>query len=114
MKSLNLDNATLVNGEFLSSNSWGELAFDNDGSFSLNEQSMTFNSDGTEIVVNFNCDVEASIEEDFGSYDAPSSCEANIGDINVSIEKVYINDVEVNFNNSVLDVLTKMIEKELN
>lgn len=111
---INFNNIKLIDGQFVNSSIWAELTFENEGSFSQDEQSMIFECDGNEVIVNFSYFVDSHINEDSGDYYTPSTIEANIDRVDVNIESVYINEVETNIDSETFNLLTKHVERELN
>lgn len=114
MNTVNFNDIKLVDGQFTKSSMWEELVFENEGSFSQDEQSMIFECGDNEVAINFNYCVDAHIDEDRGDYYTPSSTEAVIDDVDVTIESVYINDVETNVDSETFAFFTRLVKRELN
>ena len=114
MNTLNFSDIKLLDGQFTKSDTWGELVFENDGSFSQDEQSMIFQCGDNEVIVNFNYFVDAHIDEDNGDYYTPPATEAQIDGVDVTIDNIYINEVETNVDSETFAFLVKQVKRELN
>jgi hypothetical protein len=110
---INLDNLKFVDGDFLTTESLAYMIYENEGSFTQTEQSMSFDDNDTEVVVNFEVYVEGTIEEDRGDYWTPASCDVEVTEKEVTINEVYVDGELVKLDNEVLSKLEKMIEKQL-
>jgi hypothetical protein len=110
----NFDNLKFIDGDFLNSDSISDMIYENEGSFTEKDQSMTFEIDqDTDVTVNFEVYVEGSINEDFGDYFTPGSCDVEVTDIDVTINQVFVNDVLVNLDSQSLNKIEKLIKYQL-
>lgn len=110
---INLDNLKFVDGDFLNSESLSDMLYENEGSFTQKDQSISFDDNDKEITINFEVYVEGTIEEDSGDYWTPPSCEVEVTETEVTIEEVFVDGELVKLDNSVLSKLEKLIEKEI-
>ena len=110
---INLDNLKFVDGDFLNSESLSDMIYENEGSFTQTEQSMSFDDSNKEVIVNFEVYVEGTIEEESGDYWTPSSCDVELTETEVTINEVYVDGELVKLDNEVLSKLEKLIEKQL-
>lgn len=110
---INLDNLKFVDGDFLDSQSLSEMIYENEGSFTLKGQSISFEDNEKEITINFEVYVEGSIEEEAGDYFNPGYCDVEISETEVKVNEVYVDGKLVKFENDILFSLEKLIEKQL-
>lgn len=110
---INLNNLKFVDGDFLNSQTLSEMIYENEGSFTQTEQSMSFDDNDKEVTVNFEVYVEGTIEEESGDYWTPGSCDVEVTETEVTINEVYVDGELVKLDNEVLYKLEKLIEKEL-
>lgn len=114
MKSLDLNNIVLIDSQVTTSEYWADLTHDNDGSFNETDQILFFESNDSNITVNFNYFVESCFDDDVDSYDAPYSEGLNIGDVIIEIDSILINDVVTDVDTESYKFFIKKIQKELN
>ncbi len=110
---INLDNLKFVDGDFLNSESLSEMIYENEGSFTQTEQSMSFDVDGKDVTLNYEVYVEGTIDEESGDYWTPGSCDVELTDVDVTINEVFIDGELVKLDNEVLSKIEKLIEKQL-
>ena len=111
--SVNLENLKMIDGEYTKSEDWDELIFENEGSFNKDEEYMIFNSDGVEIVINYELSVSGRIQHDPGDYWTPSYTEVDIIDEDITISNVTIDDYELELTKEIESLLVKEIKKNL-
>jgi hypothetical protein len=87
---INLDNLKFVDGDFLTTESLTDMIYENEGSFTQKNQSMSFDVDGKDVTINYEVYVEGTIEEESGDYWTPSSCDVELTNIDVTINEVFI------------------------
>ncbi len=87
---MNLDNLKFVDGDFLTTESLADMIYENEGSFTQKDQSMSFNVDGKDVTINYEVYVEGTIKEESGDHWTPSSYEVKLTDVNVTINEVFI------------------------
>jgi len=90
---INPSNFKFTDGEYIASGDFADYISDN-GSLS-EDQWISFDCNGVEVVVNYKLSVSASIYEDRGDYWTPPSCEVDIDDVDVSIDSIYVDEYEV-------------------
>lgn len=79
-----------IDGDFTNNDYLSDLAFDNDGGFMLNDQSMVFDLNGVDLVVTYSLIVEASIIEEEGDWDTPGYNSSDITDVSVDIVNILL------------------------
>lgn len=110
---INFDNLKFVDGDFLNSELLSDMIYENEGSFTQKDQSISFDDNDKEITINFEVYVEGTIEEEIGDYFNPSTCDVELTDTEVTINEVYVDGQLVKLDNEVLFKLEKLIEKQL-
>lgn len=86
----NFDNLKFIDGDFLTTESLTDMIYENEGSFTQKDQSMSFDVDGKDVTVNYEVYVEGTIEEESGDYWNPASCDVELTDVDVTINQVFI------------------------
>jgi hypothetical protein len=94
----NFDNLKWIDGDFLDIESLVDMIYENEGSFTQGEQSMSFDVDGKDVTVNYEVYVEGTIDEEVADYWTPSSCDVELTCIDVTVNEVYIDGELVNLN----------------
>lgn len=92
---------------------WQDCIFENDGQFQKDDQYMMFDLNGTEVVVFFDLNVSGSISHDDGDYWTPSHTEIDIEDVDVNLTSIFIDDYEVQLNESVKSQFKSLIKNNL-
>lgn len=92
----NFDNLKWIDGDFLDIESLVDMIYENEGSFTQGEQSMSFDVDGKDVTVNYEVYVEGTIDEEVADYWTPSSCDVELTNVDVTINEVYIDGELVN------------------
>ncbi len=113
MIDMKIDNLKFVEGDYTKSDDFSDLIYDNDGSHTLNDESMYFEIDGVEVLVKYSLYLEGRILEESGDWYTPSSTEITVDEVDVDINSVLIDDTEINLNKEDYKRLTKLIEKFL-
>ncbi len=109
----NFDNLKFIDGDFLTTESLTDMIYENEGSFTQKDQSMSFDVDGKDVTVNYEVYVEGTIDEEVGDYWTPGSCDVELTDVDVTINEVFIDGELVKLDNEVLSKIEKLIEKQL-
>lgn len=91
---INLDKLKLKDSDFIKSSDWEDLIIENDGVRGEN-QFMIFESDGSEVIVNFDLCVSGRIYRDSGDYLNPPYTDVEITDIDVDITSLTVDEYEV-------------------
>jgi hypothetical protein len=91
---INLDKLKLKDSDFIKSSDWEDLIIENDGVRGEN-QFMVFESDGSEVIVNFDLCVSGRIYRDSGDYLNPPYTDVEITDIDVDITSLTVDEYEV-------------------
>ena len=90
---------------------WDNLICENDGYFSRNDQFITFDVDGNELVVCFELNVSGRVDYDPGDYWTPSYIDVDITDVDVEVSNVYFNDYDLPINKEINILLEKKIRE---
>ncbi len=106
-------NVVNENSDFTKSSEFDSLIQENEGSFTKDGQFMAFNYLGIEIVVGFDVVVTGSYEFDAGDWNTAPYSESYIDDIDIEINDVYIDEYEVELTKDIVDILKKVIDKNL-
>lgn len=109
----NFENLKWIDGDFTGSTDFGDSIYANEGSFSEKSQSMTFDYNGQEVMVNYDLDVTAHIMEDAGDYWNPCASEAVVDGIEVNITEVFVEDDLVSFDKVSISKLERIIKDNL-
>jgi len=110
---INLDNLKFIDGDFLDNESLGDMIYENEGSFTQKDQSMSFDVDGKDVTINYEVYVEGTIDEDNGDYWTPPSCEVEVTETEVTINEVFIDGELIQVNNDIISKLEKIIEENI-
>jgi len=90
---------------------WDNLICENEGSFRSEDQVISFNVDGNELVVCFELNVSGRVDYDPGDYWTPSYTDVNITDVDVYISNVYLNDYDLPLDKETTRLLENKIQK---
>lgn len=110
--SLNFNKMTLQDGDFIKYDDWFDKIYE-DGGFTNDYQYMIFNSNGVEIVVDFQLIVSGSIIRDNGDYYTPPSVDVDIDEYTVNITGLHVDEWEVSLNRDLEKLLEVEIKKHL-
>jgi hypothetical protein len=108
-----INNLKFVDGNFINSNDFTDMIYDNEGSFTEKEQSMSFDANDKEIIVNYELYVSGSINEESGDYWTPGSCEVDVTEVDVTISEVFIDGLLTDLQSQELEVIEKLIKLQL-
>lgn len=106
--SINFDKIEFIDGDFVKGDDWFDMICE-DGGFTNYFQYMTFNSNGVEILVEFELSVSGSVTRDSGDYYNPSSVDVDINEININVTVLHVDDCEV----SLTEELEKLFQVEI-
>ncbi len=109
----NFDKLKFIDGDFLTTESLADMIYENEGSFTQNEQSISFDVDGKDVTVNYEVYVEGSIDEEVGDYWTPSSCDVELTNIDVTINEVFIDGELVNLDKEDLFKIEVLLKNQL-
>lgn len=90
---------------------WDNLICENEGSFSREDQVISFDVDGNELVVCFELNVSGRVDYDPGDYWTPSYTDVDITDVDIYISNVYLNDNDLPLDKETTRLLEKKIQK---
>jgi hypothetical protein len=109
----NPKNFKLIDGDFISEDSFTDKIFEESGSFCDNAQWMSFKCGELTIDVNYEISVSGSIFEDSGDYWTPPSCDVDIDDVDVTITDVLINEDEVELTPELKKIFINIVNNNL-
>lgn len=108
----NPHNTKLVDGDFVKSNDFTDLVYENEGSYHNDCQYMIFKCDDVTIDVGYELSISGSIYEDSGDYWTPPSCDVDV-DFDVTITDVLINEDEVELTPELKKVFLNLVNSNL-
>ena len=80
----------MTDGDYTKAEDWEELICENEGSFSKDEEYMIFDSNGIEIVINYEISVSGRVDYDPGDYYTPP-----YSDFDITYEDIFISSVTI-------------------
>lgn len=102
-------NIKLVCGDYTPSNSFAELIID-DGNYNIDDQLITISSDGININIRYDVEIEGSIIYEKGDYYTPYFIDTVI-DSNIVIHSVEVDEFEVNLTNELRSFFSKVVKQ---
>lgn len=109
----NFDNLKWIDGDFLDMEKLTNMIYENEGYFTQKDQSMSFDVDGKDVIVNYEIYIEGDINEESGDYFTPSSCDVQLTDVDVTINEVLIDGQLVNLDKKDLLKVEFLLKKSL-
>lgn len=110
---INFDNLKFDEGYFLNLESLLEIIYENDGSTTQENQTMSFKQNDLDVIINYEVFVEGKIKEERGDYWTPSSCEIELENIDINISDVFIDDELVNLDNEDILKIEALLKKHI-
>ena len=110
---LNPKNFKLIDGDFISEDSFADKIYEESGLFCDNAQWMSFKCGELTIDVNYEISVSGSIFEDSGDYWTPPSCDVDVDDVDVTITDVLINEDEVELTPELKKIFINIVNNNL-
>lgn len=89
---------------------WDDLICENDGYFTREDQFISFDVDGNELVVCFELGVSGTVDYDPGDYWNPSYTDVDITDIDVCVSDIYFNDYDLYLDKDIIGFLEGKIK----
>jgi hypothetical protein len=111
-KNYQLGHLKMTEGFFYKSDEWLE-AIEEDGGFAAKNQYIIFNSNGIEVIVDFDISVTGNVSHSVGDWYTPSHTDVDIMDIDIDIISLHVDDWEVELNPEIEDFLKIEIKKNL-
>ena len=108
----NTENTKFVDGDFIKDNDIADKVYE-DGSFTLDDQWMSFDCNGISIVVDYEISVSGSSSYDSGDYWTPPSCDIDIDSVDISVTAVNIDEYEVELTPELKKIFVNLITKSL-
>ena len=109
----NFDNLKFTDGDFLNTESLTDMIYENEGSFTQRDQSMSFDVNGKDVTVNYEVYVEGTIKEDTGDYWNPGSCDIKLTNVDVTINDVFIDGELINLDTEDFFKVEALLKKQL-
>lgn len=113
MNSIDLNNLKFVDGDFTKSDNFSDLLLDNEGSFTMNNESMVFEFNDKEVLVEYTLYVDGTITSEDGDWYTPGYTDVEVDNIDIDISSITVDGVEVILTKEDYKFLTKMVECEL-
>jgi queuine/archaeosine tRNA-ribosyltransferase len=113
MTTIDFQNLVLSSKDTIQSQDFYSLVLENDGSFTKEDQNLTFKQGDYEISVDYDIFVNADVDHQSGSYFTPSYSDGNINSVEIEIKLVYIDGSEVELTEKDLIQLNKIIKSEI-
>jgi hypothetical protein len=108
-----IDTLKFVDGNFISFDSFSDMVYENEGSFTEKDQYMSFEYGESDVTVNYELYVDGTIEEESGDWYTPGSCEVFVTDTDITITEVFVDGVLTNVDAQDLMKLEKLIKNQL-
>ena len=109
--SMDFNSMTFKNGDFVDSNLWPNLIKEHEGIFSSEDEFMTFEYLGIELIVSFNLSVTGVTSYDPGDYWTPPYSEFEMDDADIEIKGITIDEYDVELNNEIIEQVKVIINK---
>lgn len=110
---MKIDNLIFVDGEYTKSDDFNDIIYDNEGSYTSNDEVMYFDMGGKEISVKYSLYLEGRVYEETGDWYTPGSTEISIDEVDIDINSVLVDNTEIDLNNEDYKRFSKLIEKFL-
>ena len=113
MNSIDLNNLIFIDGSFSNQDDFTDLLLDNDGSFTLNNESMTFESNEKEVFIEYTVYVDGTITSEDGDWYTPGYTSVEVDNIDIDICSVTVDGIELVLTKEDYKFLTKIVEDKL-
>lgn len=108
----NTQNTKFVDGEFIKNDDISDKIYE-DGSFTLDDQWMSFDCNGVSIVVDYEISVSGSSSYDSGDYWTPPSYDVDVDSVDIDITSVSIDEYEVELTSELKKIFENLVNKIL-
>jgi hypothetical protein len=108
----NTENTKCVDGDFIKDNDIADKVYE-DGSFTLDDQWMSFDCNGVSIVVDYEISVSGSSSYDSGDYWTPPSYDVDVDSVDISVTSVSIDEYEVELTSELKEIFEILVTKSL-
>ena len=108
----NTQNTKFVDGEFIKNDDIYDKIYE-DGSFTLDDQWMSFDCNGVSIVVDYEISVSGSSSYDSGDYWTAPSSDVDVDSIDIDITSVSIDEYEVELTSELKKIFENLVNKIL-
>jgi hypothetical protein len=111
MITFNPSKSKLITGDYLPSSEFENRIFDGEGSSSETEQFIELNCDGFSIVVIYDLYIDGSISYSRGDYWTPDYTEVNVGNFDVTIKSIEIDEYEVELTKEMSKIFENIVKQ---
>lgn len=107
---INIDKLILSDGNYIKSDDFLNVIYDNEGSYTSNDEEINFISDDSEISIKYSLYIEGSITEEFGDWETPGYTDVSINEFDIDIKSITIDELKVDVDNDTYNNITKLIK----
>jgi len=108
---INTKDIKLIDGDFVPSSQFENEIVEHEGSFYESEQFMTFNQNGLEVTVSYEICVDGYTTYDAGDYFTPPYSSVEVSSVDITINKVEIDEFEVELTPELAKAFEVVIDK---
>jgi hypothetical protein len=108
---INMENLVLKSKDVVGD--WESLIYEGDGYYNDEFQSLTFDSNGVEILIGFEITIRGNHWYKPASYMEPEDGEVNITDVDINVNAFLIDDSDVEFDSDMKKKLTNIVKNQL-
>ena len=111
MITFNPSKSKLISGDYLPSSEFENRIFDGEGSSSETDQFIELSCDGFNIVVTYDLFIDGSISYSRGDYWTPGYNEVSVGNFDVTINSIEIDEYEVELTKEISQIFEKIVKR---
>ena len=108
---INMENLVLKSKDVVGD--WESLIYEGDGYYNDEFQSLTFDSNGVEILIGFEITIRGNHWYKPASYMEPEDGEVNITSVDINVNAFLIDDSDVEFDSDMKKKLTNIVKNQL-
>jgi hypothetical protein len=113
---IDFNNLSFYDGDFKKSDDFSDLIYENEGSVCLEEEWISFSpvgNDDVNITVEYSLELRGYFDECPGDYWTPPACDFCLDEATVSINRFFIDDVEVELFSEIEKILMTLVENKI-
>lgn len=113
---IDFNNLSFYDGDFKKYDDFSDLIYENEGSVCLEEEWISFNpvgNDDVNITIEYSLELRGYFDECPGDYWTPPACDFCLDEATVSINRFFIDDVEVELFSEIEKFLTTLVENKI-
>jgi|LauGreDrversion4_2_1035121.scaffolds.fasta_scaffold02735_18 hypothetical protein len=113
---IDFNNLSFYDGDFKKSDDFSDLIYENEGSVCLEEEWISFipvGNDDVNITVEYSLELRGYFDECPGDYWTPPACDFCLDEATVSINRFFIDDVEVELFSEIEKILMTLVENKI-